>query len=135
MKILAMKGKDTFIVRLNENETALVNLTEESVFFDEKGAYFLRNGIFRAPVYDEAMEQKMIALITRQHDINELREILIRFATCGIEPLAEVSANYLQEKAGKEELIPVIKDALKDDSIKQYKYEEKFRRALELLRQ
>lgn len=135
MKILAMKGKDTFIVRLNENESALVNLTEESVLFDEKGAYFLRSGMFYAPVYDEDMEKKMFALITAQHDENELREILIRFATCGIQPLAEVSANYLQEKAGKEALIPVLEDAAKDDSIRAYKYEEKFRRALELLRQ
>ena len=135
MKILAMKGKTAFLVRLNENEAALVDLADNSVLFDEKGARFLKSGLFYSPVYDEAMKEKMFALITAQHDENELREILIRFATCGIQPLAEVSTNYLQEKAGKEALIPVLEDAAKDDSIRAYKYEEKFRRALELLRQ
>jgi len=133
MKILAMKGKDTFIVRLNENEAAQVNLTDGSVFFDEKGAYFLRSGLFYAPVYDEEMEKRMVALITDQHDKNELREILIRFATCGIEPLASSSAAYLKEEIQKDALIPVIKEAMQDDSIKQYKYGEKFLRVLELL--
>jgi len=128
-----MKGKDTFIVRLNENEAAQVNLTDGSVFFDEKGAYFLRSGLFYAPVYDEEMEKRMVALITDQHDKNELREILIRFATCGIEPLASSSAAYLKEEIQKDALIPVIKEAMQDDSIKQYKYGEKFLRVLELL--
>lgn len=133
MKILAMKGTCSFLVRLNENEAALVNLEDESVFFDEKGARFLKSGVFTAPVYNGAMQEKIFALIRAEHDRNELKELLIRFAFCGQEPLSGIARDFLNKKSGKEPLIAAITEARHTPFEKRFRFEEAFLRTLELL--
>lgn len=66
MEIIAMRGKDQFVVVLEKILCALVTIPKESVIYKSDPWSFLKFGYFTDPEYDEEILTKIEQLLAKQ---------------------------------------------------------------------
>ncbi|MBQ9992900.1 MAG: hypothetical protein IJP33_05695 [Firmicutes bacterium] len=66
MEIIAMRGKDRFLVVIEKNLCALVNVRDDTVIYKSDPWSFLKFGYFTDPEYDEEILTKIEQLLAKQ---------------------------------------------------------------------
>ena len=63
MKILAMRSKNIFLIKVSDDKYAMVNLLHKSVQYDKRPDRFLKFGYFEDPIYDDTVVKQIEKLI------------------------------------------------------------------------